>query len=215
MKQCKKNCERSYAQNTSAFNNCVQDCKTAYTPWNYFPTGGQCSKRCKTNTDCRVGGFNPCGDCGQYVGTEMYQLCYSPNPNTEDEEVEADIAQQEIEETLDFLEHSGGSYSCGKHCHHDKDCWQGGVVECGTCNLIHGTEGYKTCISDSTPAPTPWNYFPEGGQCSNHCKHDSDCQKGGFNPCGSCGQYVGTLMYQRCYASPNDEDDIASAMDNN
>jgi hypothetical protein len=133
----------------------------------------------------------------------MYQLCYAPNPNNE-EEVVANV-QEEDEETLGFLEQ--GSYSCGQRCRQDSDCRRGGLVECGTCNLIHGTEGYKTCISDSTPAPSPWNYFPDGGQCSNHCKTDSDCQKGGFNPCGSCGKYVGTLMYERCYApQPYDDD---------
>mmetsp|Transcript_26556 Transcript_26556/g.38075 ORF Transcript_26556/g.38075 Transcript_26556/m.38075 type:complete len:164 (+) Transcript_26556:1969-2460(+) len=45
---------------------------------NYFPNGGQCKKRCKKNKDCQVGGFNPCLYCGQYVGTEMYHRCYSP-----------------------------------------------------------------------------------------------------------------------------------------
>jgi hypothetical protein len=54
---------------------------SAPTPWNYFPDGGQCSKRCLTNSDCRVGGFNPCGYCGQVVGTIMYHLCFAPNPN--------------------------------------------------------------------------------------------------------------------------------------
>ena len=32
------------------------------------------------NSDCQIGGFNPCGSCGQIIGTEMYHLCYSPNP---------------------------------------------------------------------------------------------------------------------------------------
>ena len=166
--------------------------------WNYFPDGGQCSNHCKKDSDCQKGGFNPCGSCGKYAGTLMYQRCYAPEPY-EQEEISAAIeALDEVEEEeTELVEHDG---SCGMHCHQDSDCWQGGVVECGTCNQIHGTEGYHTCISESTPAPSPWDYFPEGGQCSKHCKKDSDCQKGGFNPCGSCGQYVGTLMYHRCYA---------------
>eukprot|EP00956_Cyclotella_meneghiniana_P026761 scaffold58624_cov81-Cyclotella_meneghiniana.AAC.6 len=108
--------------------------------WNYFPSGGQCSRSCTKDSDCQKGGFNPCGSCGQYTGTIMYHKCYAPEPNT--------------------------------------------------------------------PTPTPWNYFPNGGQCSKSCRNDSDCQKGGYNPCGSCGKYSGTLMYHKCYA-PNDEDMIA------
>jgi len=210
LKQCKKNCQRTYQKNTRAYNNCETDCEYAYEDWNYFPAGGQCRKMCKKNSDCQVGGFNPCGECGQYVGTEMYQLCYSPKPDPDEEEIVANVKQIDNEhmEPLDFLEHSGGN-TCGSHCHEDSDCWQGGVIECGTCNKVHGTFGYNTCISDLTPAPTPWNYFPDGGQCSNHCKKDSDCQKGGFNPCGSCGKYVGTVMYQRCYA-PEPYDDAAN-----
>jgi len=45
----------------------------------YFPEGGACKKKCTKNSDCRPGGFNPCGMCGKYAGTEMYHLCYSPN----------------------------------------------------------------------------------------------------------------------------------------
>ena len=254
-KQCKKNCDREYAQGTTANANCHKDCDSAYEDWNYFPTGGQCKKRCKTSKDCQVGGFNPCGECGEYVGTAMYQLCYAPEPTestpapspwnyfpdggqcskrckTDSDcqkggfnpcgscgKYEGTLMYQrcyapELEEeketkndaALDFLEDKEESgNTCGTHCHTDSDCWKGGVVECGTCNQIHGTYGYHTCISESTPAPSPWNYFPDGGQCSKHCHKDSDCQKGGFNPCGSCGQYEGTLMYHRCYA-PEPED---------
>jgi hypothetical protein len=127
----------------------------------------------------------------------MYQLCYAPNQNEEEELVATNMEEfEDITESgdlseEDFLEHNGGGgYSCGQHCHKDSDCWQGGFVTCGTCNQVHGTEGFHTCIDTTTPvttpAPAPYNYFPEGGQCSKSCKQDSDCQLGGFNPCGSC-----------------------------
>lgn len=48
--------------------------------------------------------------------------------------------------------------TCGISCNHDKDCFQGGFVQCGTCNKVHGTQGYNTCvetvISNPTPAPS-------------------------------------------------------------
>ncbi len=47
------------------------------TPYNYFPDGGMCGKSCKKDNDCRKGGYNPCAWCGKYVGTIMYELCYS------------------------------------------------------------------------------------------------------------------------------------------
>lgn len=317
LKQCKKQCDREYASGTSANTNCHVDCDNSYNGWNYFPTGGQCRNRCKRDSDCQLGGFNPCGYCGTYVGTEMYQLCYAPNPN---EDVEAEVTDEDAgdskfapedlsedefvakakdnsslkqckkqcdrdynkktransrcQSTCDnrykslpgssyctyapdykcyksgwpkccgegnggcpanqpkcdkssddedasdlfdgaaavFLDSSssGNGYSCGQKCNEDSDCYHGGFVDCGVCNKVHGTYGYNTCISEDTPAPSPapvWNYFPDGGQCSKHCHKDSDCQKGGFNPCGSCGQYEGTEMYRRCYApQPEDED---------
>ncbi|KAL7482098.1 hypothetical protein ACHAW6_007781 [Cyclotella cf. meneghiniana] len=250
LKQCKKQCDRNYNKNSRANNRCRSVCDSSYQDWNYFPSGGQCKKRCTKNSDCQVGGFNPCGSCGQYVGTEMYQLCYAPKPSEEDEESKdiedaadlpdffpSDLSEEVLADFLERRHRSAGSpdlssndasdnividfledteedsqsgYSCGMHCQKNSDCYHGGVVQCGVCNQIHGTYGYHTCIEDSssTPAPTPWNYFPDGGQCSNHCKKNSDCQKGGFNPCGSCGQYVGTIMYQRCYApNPNEIDE--------
>lgn len=101
---------------------------------------------------------------------------------------------------------SGSSgYSCGWSCSRDSDCYQGGFVQCGVCNKVRGTRSYGTCVERSrpqppTPAPSPeHNYFPQGGQCKRHCTRDSDCQVGGFNPCGSCGQYQGTQMYHLCY----------------
>ena len=85
VKQCKKSCSRSYKANSRSANNCLSGCDQAYaspapTPWDYFPAGGQCSNRCTSDSDCQKGGFNPCGSCGQYVGTLMYQRCYAPNP---------------------------------------------------------------------------------------------------------------------------------------
>jgi hypothetical protein len=151
----------------------------------------------------------------------MYQLCYAPKPSEEEEasnDIEdaadvpdffpSDLSEEVLAGFLEERNRSGNT--CGMHCHKNSDCYKGGVVQCGVCNQIEGTYGYHTCIEDSssTPAPTPWDYFPNGGECSNHCKKNSDCQKGGFNPCGNCGQYVGTLMYQRCYApNPNEIDE--------
>jgi len=205
-KQCKKSCSRNFKTSTRAFSDCIDDCKYSYEDWDYFPTGGQCSKSCKVDSDCQKGGFNPCGSCGKYEGTEMYRRCYAPKPGFDEDTLidkESVLAIEADETPVDpakklFLAHSGNT--CGRHCHKDSDCFKGGFVECGTCNKVHGTQGYHTCIDTSTPAPTPWNYFPEGGQCSKHCTSDSDCQKGGFNPCGSCGLYQGTEMYHKCYA---------------
>jgi len=55
--------------------------------------------------------------------------------------------------------------------------------------------------SPTTPAPTRWDYFPDGGRCERSCTKNRDCQTtGGFNPCPKCGNISGTVMYQRCYA---------------
>ncbi|KAL3792814.1 hypothetical protein HJC23_002621 [Cyclotella cryptica] len=221
LKQCKKQCDRTYNKNSRANNRCRSVCDSSYQDWNYFPSGGKCKKRCEKNSDCQVGGYNPCGSCGQYVGSEMYQLCYAPKP-AEEEDTSSDVEEvvdvpeffpSDLSENVvaDFLEHRRKSgNTCGIHCHKNSDCYQGGVVQCGVCNQVQGTYGYHTCIEDSsyTPAPSPWNYFPDGGECSHSCESDSDCQKGGFNPCGSCGQSVGTLMYLRCFApNPNEIDE--------
>ena len=56
----------------------------------------------------------------------------------------------------------------------------------------------------STPAPTPHDWFPDGGSCNFRCSRDSDCQNGGNNPCYRCGTQHGTIMYQRCYAPAAD-----------
>jgi len=208
LKQCKKSCDRTYNKNSRAANRCRTVCDSSYDDWNYFPTGGQCERRCMKDSDCQKGGFNPCGSCGQLEGTEMYQLCYAPKPDEEEKVVITDAQEEQ------FIESKDNSYSCGKSCRKDSDCWQGGFITCGTCNTLHGTEGFHTCISNDTPAPTVtptitpgWDFFPEGGQCRRHCKKDSDCQKGGFNPCGSCGQFAGTEMYHLCYAPvPYDDD---------
>jgi len=94
--------------------------------------------------------------------------------------------------------------SCGNSCRKDGDCWHGGVVICGKCGKYEGAEYYHLCYDPSTPAPTPFNYFPEGGSCGDSCESNADCQYGGYNPCEECGKYVGTLMYQRCYMpNPN------------
>jgi len=95
------------------------------------------------------------------------------------------------------------SAACGTTCETDEDCFTGGFIECGKCNLFEGTEFFKTCYDDSTPSPTPapteHNVFPEGGQCKQKCKVDSDCELGGFNPCGVCGKFEGTETFELCY----------------
>eukprot|EP00956_Cyclotella_meneghiniana_P015900 scaffold24714_cov43-Cyclotella_meneghiniana.AAC.2 len=56
-----------------------------------------------------------------------------------------------------------GGYTCGSSCSNDSDCFKGGFVQCGTCNKVHGTQGYNTCIDasiPSTPAPTPSSEQP-------------------------------------------------------
>jgi hypothetical protein len=160
----------------------------APTTHNFFPEGGSCRQECTTNADCQNGGFNPCGECGQMEGTEMFHLCYQPQE-----------ADDEGSRRLD---------SCGASCDSDSDCYQGGVITCGTCNLWQGTLGYKTCYNDEpeppTPAPTSHDFFPIGGSCRNTCESNADCQNGGFNPCGKCGQEQGTEMYHVCY-QPNNE----------
>ena len=157
---------------------------------NFFPFAGSCKQECTTNADCQNGGFNPCGECGQLEGTEMYHLCYQPD---EDEGPSR---------RLD---------SCGASCDSDSDCHLGGFITCGKCNLYQGTLGYKSCYNNNEPEPTPpptpaptHDYFPQGGSCRNECETNADCQNGGFNPCGKCGQVQGTEMYHVCY-QPNNE----------
>jgi len=59
---------------------------------------------------------------------------------------------------------------------------------------------YDRACGTPTPAPTSHDYFPDGGRCERSCTKNSDCQKGGFNPCPKCGNNAGTEMYQLCYA---------------
>jgi len=44
--------------------------------------------------------------------------------------------------------------TCGISCNEDKDCFQGGFVQCGTCNKVHGTQGYNTCVETVISNPT-------------------------------------------------------------
>ena len=48
------------------------------------------------------------------------------------------------------------SNSCGQHCEKDSDCFHGGFVQCGHCDLTYaGTQTYKTCIEKPiTPEPS-------------------------------------------------------------
>mmetsp|Transcript_13002 Transcript_13002/g.18638 ORF Transcript_13002/g.18638 Transcript_13002/m.18638 type:complete len:113 (-) Transcript_13002:342-680(-) len=57
--------------------------------------------------------------------------------------------------------------------------------------------------TSSSPAPTPYDYFPNGGQCGNTCEKDNDCFDTGYSPCLKCGEKKGTLVYKRCYRDPN------------
>jgi len=94
---------------------------------------------------------------------------------------------------------------CNTECQTDSDCHQGGIITCGECNFVYGARYDKACVrpsAPSTPAPTPFNYFPdEYAMCKASCRHDRDCegQGGVYNPCYSCGQYSGTLMHHKCY----------------
>jgi len=95
---------------------------------------------------------------------------------------------------------------CGTECQTDSDCHQGGIITCGECNFVYGAQYDKACVrpsAPSTPAPTPFNYFPgDYPVCKSSCRQDRDCQgQGGvFNPCYTCGQYQGSLMHHKCHA---------------
>jgi hypothetical protein len=183
-------------------------------PHDYFPKGGSCSNKCKTDRDCRNGGFNPCGKCGKYAGTQMYQRCYQPDDNNRGGG--GGGGRHLVEDDDDDEEDS-----CGAICDSDSDCHQGGFVACGRCNLYPGTLGYQTCYNDNEPteepAPTPapssssstqHGFFPIGGSCRKECVSNADCRHGadgGFSPCGICGQVQGTEMYHACYQRPRDE----------
>jgi len=108
-----------------------------------------------------------------------------------------------------YFSSSGGM--CNSSCKKNSDCnryMPGGYNACTKCGKYVGARYYHQCYDPNTdddqtpgptPSPTPFDYFPDGGQCAKTCKKDKDCQKGGFNPCPLCGEYVGTLMYRRCY----------------
>lgn len=86
----------------------------------------------------------------------------------------------------------------GASCNVDDDCLQGGYNPCNSCGQSHGTQYYKRCYY--TPPPTPAPY--EQPQCYNlgqTCDRDSDCRKGGFNPCTTCGGSKNDEYYHRCY----------------
>ena len=68
-------------------------------------------------------------------GTRGFGTCY--NPSAEDDD---DFAQP-------WTYPGGVGYTCAERCNNDSDCQKGGFVDCGTCNKVHGTEGYNTCIN--------------------------------------------------------------------
>jgi hypothetical protein len=154
-----------------------------------------CGMTCDSDSDCDLGSFAQCAKCNLYYGTEDYKTCYNDEP--ENSPTPAPSAH-------DYFPLGG---SCSNRCKHDRDCQNGGFNPCGKCGKYAGTVMYQRCYQPEynspeespTPAPSTHDYFPEGGSCSRSCRSDRDCRHGGFNPCGKCGKYEGTLMYQRCY----------------
>ncbi len=97
--------------------------------------------------------------------------------------------------------YSGGQ--CGRRCTRNRDCRKGGYNPCPMCGKYVGTQYYQLCYDPNQYSPTPsptHNYFPDAGRCRMRCKKNADCRKGGFNPCGECGTYEGTIMYGLCYS---------------
>ena len=62
--------------------------------------------------------------------------------------------------------------TCGDKCKKDDDCFKGGFVECGYCNLVHGTQGYGTCMEKAEEKPCPLIYKPV---CCDGVTYDNDC----------------------------------------
>jgi len=100
---------------------------------NYFPKGGSCKNKCSTNRDCRVGGFNPCGQCGSTPGTQMYGRCFRPEPTPTPKPKPAEHK---------YFPKGG---SCKKSCKANNDCQNGGFNPCGKCGGSPGTQMYQRC----------------------------------------------------------------------
>ena len=62
---------------------------------------------------------------------------------------------------------------CGATCHNDGQCRTGGLIMCGKCNTVGGTNYQNTCVADNTetPEPTPSPIEPMGKGCG-----DSKCR---------------------------------------
>mmetsp|Transcript_34321 Transcript_34321/g.75514 ORF Transcript_34321/g.75514 Transcript_34321/m.75514 type:complete len:191 (-) Transcript_34321:192-764(-) len=135
---------------------------------------GSCNLYCEDDSDCKLdsGDWNPCNVCGTRSGTQFQNRCYSA------------------------LEDSAGQ--CNLKCKKDKDCQTDGWNACSSCGEYVGAQFYEHCYNPDANPQKPANDCDEG-QCCNHCNKNSDCQKGGFNPCGKCGQKAGTQYYRRCY----------------
>jgi len=56
---------------------------------------------------------------------------------------------------------------CGATCHNDGQCRTGGLIMCGKCNTVGGTNYQNTCVADNTetPEPTPSPIEPMGKGC--------------------------------------------------
>jgi hypothetical protein len=91
-----------------------------------------------------------------------------------------------------LLAYTSAHGGCGGFCNKDSDCYQGGYVECGKCNLYLGTQGYKTCYNHQQPT------------CGMSCNSDSDCNLGSWAQCAKCNLYHGTEDFKTCYDNTPD-----------
>jgi len=146
---------------------------------------GMCNLHCKDDSHCESNDtYNPCTKCGTSQGTQYYQRCFSPEANNG----------------------LGGAGQCNLSCNPNKgnsDCqMSGGFNPCTTCGEYVGTQFYHHCFNANAHHEEDCDpdYMPHGeGQCGISCNSNSDCRKGGFNPCPNCGNKAGTIMYRRCF----------------
>eukprot|EP00956_Cyclotella_meneghiniana_P039190 scaffold167306_cov57-Cyclotella_meneghiniana.AAC.1 len=105
---------------------------------------------------------------------------YDDDTEEDDDDDDDDEDDDDDDEDDDDDDDDSGN-TCGDKCKKDDDCFHGGFVQCGTCNLVKGTEGYGTCIEkEATPSPTknpvakpcPFIYKPV---CCDGVTYDNDC----------------------------------------
>lgn len=166
----------------------------------YTPEQPQCynlGQHCNTNSDCHTGGFNPCTTCGQYVGTEYYKRCFTPDYEDEDEDTLDNFVEEESSTESQCYNH-------GQHCKRDSDCWTGGYNPCTTCS------SNNKCYTPETPAPSP----ADVGQCGVPCTNNHDCKSqyvGTYNPCTLCSKYGGAAGTQWVCIDPTEMDEYTYA----